>query len=118
SRKLIKKNRNRMVVGDSTEVKKQVEELIEHFTADEVLFVPLLPNVAARKKAVQLLADAFIHSRGGVCLINHTDLQRLQRCDQLAETASEKEDEPCGSVRVSADRELLCEYRSLVANCD
>lgn len=60
-RTLIKKNRNRMVVGDSTEVKKQVEELIEHFTADEVLFVPLLPNIAARKKAIQLLADTFIH---------------------------------------------------------
>ena len=61
-RTTIKKNRNRMVVGDSVEVKKQVEELIEYFTADEVLFVPLLPNIAARKKAVQLLADTFIRS--------------------------------------------------------
>ena len=61
-RTTIKKNRNRMIVGDSVEVKKQVEELIEYFTADEVLFVPLLPNIAARKKAVQLLADTFIRS--------------------------------------------------------
>ena len=59
-RTMIRKNRNRMVVGDSAEVKKQVDELTEHFTADEVLFVPLLPNIAARKKAVQLLADTFI----------------------------------------------------------
>lgn len=57
---MIERNRNRMVVGDSTEVKKRVVELIEHFTADEVLFVPLLPNIAARKRAVQLLANTFI----------------------------------------------------------
>lgn len=57
---MIEKNRNRMVVGDASQVKQQVDELIEHFYVDDILFVPLLPNITARKKAVQLLANTFI----------------------------------------------------------
>lgn len=58
---VIEKNRSRMIVGDAAHVKQQVDELLEHFHADDVLFVPLLPNISARKKAVQLLADVLIN---------------------------------------------------------
>lgn len=51
-------------------------------------------------------------------MINHTDLQHLQRCVQLAETALEKGDEPFGSVLVSADGEVLFEDHNHVASGD
>lgn len=51
-------------------------------------------------------------------LINHTDLQHLQRCVQLAETALEKGDEPFGSVLVSADGKVLFEDHNHVASGD
>lgn len=57
---IIEKNRSRMIVGDPAQVKQEVEALIEYFHADDILFVPLLPSITARKRAVQLLADIFI----------------------------------------------------------
>ena len=51
-------------------------------------------------------------------MINHTDLQHLQRCVQLAETALEKGDEPFGSVLVSADGDVLFEDHNHVAGGD
>ncbi len=58
-RATIEANRIRMVVGDIDSVTAQINELIFQFKADEVLFVPLLPGIEARKKAIELLANAF-----------------------------------------------------------
>src|SRR5699024_10775231 len=53
-------NRFRMVVGDMESVKNQINYMITQFNADEVLFVPLMPGFKARKRAIELLAKAFI----------------------------------------------------------
>lgn len=58
-KKMIQANRVRMVVGDIGSVKKQLDELIEQFQADEVLLIPLIPRFEARKKAIELLAEAY-----------------------------------------------------------
>ncbi|GAB3066696.1 LLM class flavin-dependent oxidoreductase [Virgibacillus ainsalahensis] len=52
-------NRTRMVVGDIDSVTEQLNELITQFKADEILLVPLMPGLEARKKAIELLAGAF-----------------------------------------------------------
>src|SRR5699024_8146064 len=54
------KDRFRMVVGDIESVKNQINHMIRQFNADEVLFVPLMPGFKARKRAIELLAKAFI----------------------------------------------------------
>jgi len=55
----IQANRTRMVVGDIEKVTTQLNELITQFNADEVLLIPLIPGLEARKKALELLAGAF-----------------------------------------------------------
>lgn len=55
----IQANRIKMVVGDKNNVKEQINDLIEQFEADEVLFVPLIPGFGARKRAIELLAETF-----------------------------------------------------------
>ena len=57
---IIQANRSRMVVGDMDQVKAQLIQLITQFKADELLLIPLIPGIEARKKAIQLLAEAFI----------------------------------------------------------
>lgn len=57
---VIQANRIRMVVGDIDSVTQQINDLVNQFKADEVLFVPLLPGFEARKKAIKLLASVFI----------------------------------------------------------
>lgn len=56
----IEANRTRMVVGSATQVSKQLNDLVEHFQADEILLIPLIPGIKARKKALQLLAEQFM----------------------------------------------------------
>ena len=56
---IIQANRTRMVVGDIENVTAQLNELITQFRADELLLIPLLPGLGARKKAIELLAGAF-----------------------------------------------------------
>ncbi len=56
----IQANRIRMVIGDIHSVTEQINMLVDQFNADEVLLVPLLPGLEARKKAMKLLASAFI----------------------------------------------------------
>src|SRR5699024_2672726 len=56
---IIQANRIQMVVGDIESVTEQLNELITQFKADEVLLVPLMPGLEARKKAIELLAGAF-----------------------------------------------------------
>lgn len=56
----IQANRTRMVVGDIDKVKRQLNELIVQFNADELLLIPLIPGLEARKIAIELLAKAFI----------------------------------------------------------
>ena len=55
----IQANRTRMVVGDIDSVTAQLNELITQFKADELMLIPLLPGLEARKKAIELLAKAF-----------------------------------------------------------
>lgn len=57
--KMIKENRSRMIVGDIDSVKKQLDFLISQFEADEILIIPLMPNIKARKRALKLLAESF-----------------------------------------------------------
>jgi len=57
---MIEANRTRMVVGNATQVHAQLLELVKQFQADEVLLIPLMPGIEARKKALQLLAKQFI----------------------------------------------------------
>lgn len=57
---IMQANRTRMVVGDIESVTEQLNELITQFKADEVLVIPLMPGVEARKKAMKLLAGAFL----------------------------------------------------------
>ena len=54
---MMQANRIRMIVGDKERVREQLLELIRQFNADEVLLVPLIPGIDARKKAIELLAD-------------------------------------------------------------
>lgn len=56
---IIQANRIRMVVGDIENATEQLKALITQFKADEVLFIPLMPGLEARKKAIELLAGAF-----------------------------------------------------------
>ncbi|PAV28143.1 LLM class flavin-dependent oxidoreductase [Virgibacillus profundi] len=56
---IIQANRTRMVVGDIESVTEQLKALITQFKADEVLLIPLMPGLEARKKAIKLLAGAF-----------------------------------------------------------
>jgi len=57
---IIQANRARMVVGDIGIVTAGLIELITQFKADEILVIPLIPGLEARKKAIELLAKAFI----------------------------------------------------------
>ena len=57
---VIQANRTRMVVGDIEMVTAQLNELATQFKADELLLIPLIPGVEARKKAIELLAGSFI----------------------------------------------------------
>jgi len=56
---IIQANRTRMVVGNIESVTAQLNELITQFKADELLLIPLIPGLEARKKAIELLAGAF-----------------------------------------------------------
>ena len=56
----IQANRTRMVVGDVEHVTAQLNALVTQFKADELLLIPLMPGLEARKKALELLANAFI----------------------------------------------------------
>ncbi len=58
-KEIIQANRTRMVVGDPEMVTAQLNQLITQFHADELLVVPLVPGLEARKKAIELLAGAF-----------------------------------------------------------
>lgn len=51
-------------------------------------------------------------------MINDTDKKYLKRCIELAKTALENNDEPFGSVLVSADGEVLMEDHNHVAGGD
>jgi luciferase family oxidoreductase group 1 len=55
----VQQNRKRMVVGDLKSVSEQLTELITELNADEILAVPLMPEILARKKGIELLAEAF-----------------------------------------------------------
>ena len=55
----IEENRTRMIVGDQTRVKEQLDDLIHRFKADEVLLIPLMPGIDVRKRAIELLAEIY-----------------------------------------------------------
>lgn len=56
----IQATRKRMITGDIKQVTGQLNDLIRLLQADEVLIVPLLPHITLRKKAIELLADAYL----------------------------------------------------------
>lgn len=56
----IQAHRSRLIVGDQESVKEQLNKLIDQFTANEVLLIPLIPGLKARKRAYHLLADLLI----------------------------------------------------------
>lgn len=58
-RKAIARNRIRSVVGGIENVTKQLKLYVDHMQADELLLVPLMPGLDSRKKAIELLAEAF-----------------------------------------------------------
>lgn len=55
----VKANRSRMIVGDINSVKHQLDELVAHFKADEILIIPLMPTIDARKRALELLSNSY-----------------------------------------------------------
>lgn len=56
----IRANRNRIIVGDVERATEQLHDLIKQFKADEVLLIPLMPGLEARRKAITLLADSML----------------------------------------------------------
>lgn len=56
----VQQNRKRMITGDMDEVTDQLNNLIYPLQADEVLMVPLLPHISLRKKAIELMAEAYL----------------------------------------------------------
>lgn len=50
-------NRRRILVGDVTAVEQSVNELVRVSGADEVIFIPLLPDRVHRMRALELLAS-------------------------------------------------------------
>lgn len=59
-KKIVERNRTRMVTGDIREVTSQLEEISAIMMADELLLIPLMPSFEARKEAVRILADHFL----------------------------------------------------------
>ena len=59
-RENIQANRKRMITGSVTQVTEQLNSLTGRLQADEVLIVPLLPHITLRKKAIELLAEAYL----------------------------------------------------------
>lgn len=57
-REVIKRNRSRMVVGGIDSVAQQLNDIVTLTQADELLLIPLMPNIEARLQAVKLLGKA------------------------------------------------------------
>ncbi|WP_088006702.1 LLM class flavin-dependent oxidoreductase [Indiicoccus explosivorum] len=55
----IKRNRSRVIIGDSLQVKEQLTELASSYDTDEVLVMPHIAGFTNREKAISLLARAF-----------------------------------------------------------
>lgn len=54
---MVQANRKKRITGNVESVSKQLKALVAQFKADEVLLLPLMPGISARKKAIELLAD-------------------------------------------------------------
>lgn len=54
---IIRRNRSRIIVGNKENVQNDLNELVRQFEADELLLIPLIPGLEARKNAYHLLAD-------------------------------------------------------------
>ena len=52
-----------MIVGQTDDVATQLQTRAEDALADELLLIPLMPSFAARKHAVEILAEAFGKNR-------------------------------------------------------
>ncbi|MDQ0189738.1 LLM class flavin-dependent oxidoreductase [Alicyclobacillus cycloheptanicus] len=62
---LIKENRRRMIMGDKTSVKQQIEELAKRYHTDEVMLTIRAPEFADRVHSFELIAEAFGLVRNG-----------------------------------------------------
>ncbi|MCZ0717109.1 LLM class flavin-dependent oxidoreductase [Aerococcus kribbianus] len=58
-REQIAKNRSRMLVGGAKSVANEMYAIADETQADELLLIPLMPGIDARKEAVSLLAQVF-----------------------------------------------------------
>lgn len=58
-REKMSRNRNRVLIGDASSVKRQLEQLIDRYKADEVLIMPHIAGYENRELAIRLLADEF-----------------------------------------------------------
>lgn len=59
-KKIVEANRQRVIIGNADDVKARVDALVGKLTADELLFVPLIPSFEQRKKTIALLANLFL----------------------------------------------------------
>lgn len=55
----IARQRQRIIVGDSKGVKQQIDGLLAACQADEVMVIPLVPDLANRLKVIELMADLY-----------------------------------------------------------
>jgi len=59
-KRLITQSRARMVVGTKDSVKEQIDTIIQTFNADEVMIVPLIPDIEKRCRTIELLAQIYL----------------------------------------------------------
>lgn len=59
-KEIVERNRTRMVTGGVSEVTSQLETIVETMQADELLLIPLMPRLEARKEAVRILSNHFL----------------------------------------------------------
>lgn len=58
--RLITQSRARIIVGTKESAKKQIDTMIQTFNADEVMVVPLIPDIAQRCRTIELLAQIYL----------------------------------------------------------
>lgn len=55
----VRKNRKRAIIGNPEEVKKGIENVSEHYQADEITVIPHFYDAQNRMQGIELLAEAF-----------------------------------------------------------
>lgn len=55
----VRRNRERMIIGNPQQVKEEIERISELYQADEITIIPNVSGVKNRMKGIKLLAEAF-----------------------------------------------------------